>query len=132
MRLAIAILVTSLAGCTLPHKPAPRVMEVTRRGPGPAYACLLPRLPAQGLRQQTEQTEDGWRMRIQMLVSPPTGWYDKGEIEYTAAGLRYVPNSATDGIGDARLGAALVPMLEICGGGVLNQDPEALTITART
>lgn len=115
----LAGLVAGLSACAGPYRENV-IVAVTRRGPGPAYACIVPRLPAQGLRQVTEQTEDGWRMRLQMLLSPPTGWYDKGEIEYTAAGLRYVPNSATMGIGEARLESAIVPMLETCGGGVLN------------
>ena len=108
----VAMLLLLLAACG--NAPDSGVPEV-RRGPGPSYLCIVPRLSGAGLRQVTEQTPDGWRMRIEALSGPPTGWYSKGRIEYAAGTLTFAPDSATQGIAEDRLETELYPLLEECG-----------------
>ncbi len=108
----LSCLVLALSGCM---KPEPYGTSVPSRGPGPSYTCLAPALTVAGMRQHTEPTSGGWRMRVQVLSGPPAGWYDKGEIEYEAGRLSYVPNSATTGIAEERVTKTLLPLVRSCG-----------------
>lgn len=103
-----------LAACS---ETAPNATSVASRGPGPSYACLQPQLSRAGLRERTQATPDGWWMQIEVLGGPPTGWYDKGRIEYAGGTLTYIPNSATQGIADDTVGRTLLPLLQDCGDG---------------
>ena len=115
MRLAAVALLfgtgLGLAGCG-GHKEEASI--ATRAGPGPSYTCLVPGLSAAGLRQETEATPEGWRMKIAVFTGPPAGWYDKGRIEYATGTLAYIPNTATLGIADKEVRQKLGPLVSDC------------------
>ncbi|SDI47480.1 hypothetical protein [Aliiruegeria lutimaris] len=110
MRCAALLSIFLFGACASPDA------EVTRGGPGPSYTCILPKLNSAGLRQTTQATPEGWRINVQILAGPPSGWYDKGHIEYAAGRLAYIPNSATFGIAEKRTRKAIHPLLKTCGG----------------
>ncbi|MDV7145111.1 hypothetical protein R3X27_20715 [Tropicimonas sp. TH_r6] len=103
--------VLALSGCV---KSEPIGASVPSRGPGPSYTCLAPALTVAGMRQRTQPTASGWRMRVEVMSGPPAGWYDKGQIEYEHGLLSYVPNTATTGIAEERVTKTLLPLIRSC------------------
>jgi hypothetical protein len=76
--------------------------------------CALRRLAETPVRAEPAPIDFGWRLRLSVYVSPPSGLLDKGSLIHDGARIAYVPNGATRGLADREVQEAVDPILEAC------------------
>jgi hypothetical protein len=58
--------------------------------------------------------ERGWRLRLRVYSSPPSGWIEKGSIVHDGARIAYIPDGSTRGLAEELVRGTVGPVLQSC------------------
>ena len=101
----------ALAGCvTTPGAD----VGVTRLSPAQSLICAEAVLAQEPVRSDLYPAPAGWRLDLVMLTAAPEGWLKKGSLVHDGRVLAWLPESATQGLGDDAADAAIAPVLDLC------------------
>jgi hypothetical protein len=95
---------------------APLAAPVTAL-PGPSRAslqCARRMLARSPVMAEPAPIERGWRLRLRIYSSPPSGWIEKGSLLHDGARISYVPDGATRGLLDDAVRTAVRSVVEHC------------------
>ncbi len=87
---------------------------VTRLSPAQSLICAEAVLAQQPVGSELYPAPGGWRLDVAMLTAAPEGWLKKGSLVHDGTTLAWLPESATQGLGDAAADAAVTPVLDLC------------------
>jgi hypothetical protein len=100
-----------LAGCAA----APEAdVVVTRLSPAQSLICAEAVLSQAPVGAELYPAPGGWRLDLAMLTAAPEGWLKKGSLVHDGRVLAWLPESSTQGLGDAAADAAVAPVLDLC------------------
>lgn len=98
-----------------PLSATPELAALAYPVPSPgSLACALRRLNRSPVIAEPAPYARGWRLKLRLYTTPPTGWLDKGDILHDGARLSYLPNGATRGLDDEVVESVVEPILEEC------------------